>query len=473
MAIFPATCFLNKQPCLELSGEDSVKITMKVSVEQIGEITSRIKVELPEEAVSRQLKKAYNRLNRSAKVRGFRPGKVPLTILKRHYGDQVNHEVGLELVNDTLMEAVEQTGMEVVSQSDLDREPLQEGEPFRYSFIVEVKPQVHAQNYKNIPATRAPVEVTDEEVGAELSLRRQENFHLRSLEQPRPIQQGDHAVLDFKTFVAGKPMPDGEARGFHLEVGSNRFNPEFENELLGATKNEEREIVVSFPVDYGNKNLAGKKATFQVAVKDIKEKVLPELNDEFAKNLGKFESLEDLRSAIRQELESNKRKRIDDEVWVQISDELLKRNPFEVPKGMVEQELQRMLDTIRFRLSSQNLTLEQAGMDEHTFKERNRQMAEKRVRTTILLERISHQEELKISDEELEQGLRSTAEKMNQPFEKVRDFYLKNNMMDSFRHQLLEEKVINFLQDLADITEGEPVATTAPEEKQSEREENS
>jgi len=446
---------------------------MKVSVEQISEITSRVNVELPEEAVSRQLKKAYNRLNRSAKVKGFRPGKVPLTILKRHYGDQVNHEAGLELVNDTLMEALEQTGMEVVSQSDLDREVLQEGEPFRYSFVVEVKPQVHAQDYKNIPAKRPPLEVSDEEIAAELALRRQTNFHLRSLEEPRPIQQGDHAVLDFKTFADGKPVPDGEARGFHLEVGSNRFNPEFENELLGASKGEEREIQVAFPLDYGNKNLAGKKATFQVAVKDIKEKVLPELNDEFAKNLGEFESLEDLRSAIRQELESSKRKRIDDEVWVQICDELLNRNPFEVPKSMVEQELQRMLDTIRFRLSSQNLTLEQAGMDEDTFKERNRQMAEKRVRTSILLERISHQEGFEVSDEELDQGLHSTAEKMNQPYDKVRDFYLRSNMMDSYRHQLLEDKVINFLQDQADITEGEQVAISGPEKKQSESEENS
>ena len=446
---------------------------MKVSVEQTSEITSRVNVELSEEAVSRQLKKAYNRLNRSAKVKGFRPGKVPLTILKRHYGDQVNHEVGLELVNDTLMEALEQTGMEVVSQSDLDREVLQEGEPFRYSFVVEVKPQVHAQDYKNIPAKRPPLEVSDEEVAAELALRRQTNFHLRSLEEPRPIQQGDHAVLDFKTFADGKPVPDGEARGFHLEVGSNRFNPEFENELLGASKGEEREIQVAFPLDYGNKNLAGKKATFQVAVKDIKEKVLPELNDEFAKNLGEFESLEDLRSAIRQELESSKRKRIDDEVWVQICDELLNRNPFEVPKSMVEQELQRMLDTIRFRLSSQNLTLEQAGMDEDTFKERNRQMAEKRVRTSILLERISHQEGFEVSDEELDQGLHSAAEKMNQPYDKVRDFYVRSNMMDSYRHQLLEDKVINFLQDQADITEGEQVAISGPEKKQSESEENS
>ena len=446
---------------------------MKVSIEQISEIASRVSVELPEEAVRGQLRKAYNHLNRSAKVRGFRPGKVPLTILKRHYGDQVNHEVGLELVNDTLMEAVEQTGMEIVSQYDLDREPLQEGEPFRYSFVVEVKPRVHAQNYRNIPAKRPPVDVSDEEVTAELAVRRQENFHLRSLEEPRPIQQGDHAVLDFKAFVDGNPVPDGEAMGFHLEVGSNRFNPEFENKLIGANKGEDREIQVNFPVDYGNKNLAGKETIFQVAVKDIKEKVLPELNDEFAKSLGEFESLKDLRSAIRQELESSKRKRIDDEVWVQLCDELLKRNPFEVPKSMVEQELQRMLDTISFRLSAQNLTLEQAGMDESTFKKQNRQMAERRVRTSILLERISHQEGLEISDEELEGALHSTAEKMNQSVDKVRDFYLRNNIMNSYRHQLLEEKVINFLQDQAYIIEGELVATAGPEEEQIESEDNS
>jgi trigger factor len=448
-------------------------LTMKVTVKQISEITSRVNVELPGEAVSRQLKKAYNRLNRSAKVRGFRPGKVPLTILKRHYGDQVNQEVGLDLINETLMEAVAQTGMEVVSQSDLDREPLQEGEPFRYSFVVEVKPEVQAREYNNIPAKRPPVVVSDEEVAAELALRREANFHLASLKEPRPIQEGDHAILDFKTFVDGKPLPDGEAKGFHLEVGSNRFNPEFENEIIGASKGEEKEIQVAFPVDYGNKNLAGKKATFQVAVKDIREKVLPELNDEFAKNLGGFESLQDLRSAVRQELEKNKMKRIDDEIWVQICDELLNRNPFEVPRSMVEQELQRMLDTIQYRLSSQNLTLEQAGMDEETFKERNREMAERRVRTSLLLERISHQEKIEISDEELEQGLRETAEKMNQPYDKVRDFYQRSNMMDSYRHQLLEEKVIHFLQDQADVVEVEQAATSGPEEKPNESEENS
>ena len=438
---------------------------MKISVEEISETARKVHVELPEDKVNRHLKKAYRQLNRTAKVRGFRPGKVPLAILKRQYADQVHHEVGLELVNETLMEAMEQTDIEAVGQSDLDREPLQEGEPFRYSFIVEVRPEVVVNDYKKIPAQRKQLVVKEEEVDTELELRRQANSYLKSLEKPRPIQQGDHAVLDFKAFAEGKPVPDGEAKGFHLEVGGNRFNPDFETKIIGANKGEQREIEVTFPPDYGNKNLAGKNATFQVEIKDIKEQGLPELDDEFAKNLGDFDNLEDLRTAVRQELESNKEQQVDAEVWAQVLDKLISRNPFDVPQSMVEQELQRMLDTIRYRLSAQNLTLEQAGMDEKTFKERNREAAERRVRATILLERIAQQESLEVSDEEIDQGLHSSAKDMNQSYEQVRDFYKNNNLMEPYKRQLMEEKVINFLRDHAEVTEVEEEASGPGEDK--------
>jgi trigger factor len=445
---------------------------MKVSVEEISEIARRLHVELPEDKVDHHLKKAYSQLSRTAKIKGFRPGKVPLAILKRHYADQVSHEVGLELVNETLMEALEQTGVQAISQSDLDREPLQEGEPFRYSFLVEVQPEIVVRDYQKIPAQRQRLIISDEEVNTELELRRQANSHLESPEEPRPIQQGDHAVLDFEAFVEGKPVPDGQAKGFHLEVGSNRFSPEFENQLIGASMGEQREIEVTFPPDYGNIHLAGKNATLQVVIEGIKEKVLPELDDSFAKNLGEFESLEDLRGAVRQELESSKKNQLDGQVWAQIQDELINRNPFEAPQSMVEQELQRMLDTILYRLEAQNITLEQVGMDENTFKENNRDAAEKRVRITILLEKIALQEGFEISDEELDQGLRRSAEDMNQTYEQVKDFYQKSNVMETFRRNLLEEKAINFLREQADITEVEAVATD-PEEDKIKREENS
>ena len=443
-----------------------------MSVEEISEISRKLYVELPEDKVDRHLKKAYSQLGRTAKIKGFRPGKVPLAMLKRHYGDQVTHEVGLELVNETLMEALEQAGIQVVSQSDLDREPLQEGEPFRYSFLVEVQPEVIVRDYEEIPAQRQPLNINDEEIDAELEHRRQANSYLESPKKPRPIQQGDTAVLDFEAFTEGKPVVDGQAKGFHLEVGSNRFSPEFENQLIGACKDEQREINVTFPPDYGNRNLAGKDATFQVVIKDIKEKVLPELNDDFVKNLGEFDSLEDLREAVRQELANSKKNQIDGEVREQILDELINRNPFEVPQSMVEQELQRMLDTILYRLKAQNFTLEQMGMDENTLKERNREAAERRVRTTILLERIALQEGFEISDEDLDQGLRRSAEDMNQSYEQVREIYQKSNLMEMFRRNLMEEKTINFLRDKADITEREAVATDSKEEK-IKREENS
>jgi len=436
---------------------------MKVSVQEISEIASKVQVELPEEKVSRQLERAYRQLNRTVKVRGFRPGKVPLAILKRHYADQVNHEVAVELVNETLMEALEQTRLQVVSQSDLDRGPLQEGEAFRYSFVVEVMPEVVVSDYQKIPAQRERLLVADQEVEAELELRRQANSFLKTLDEPRPIQQGDHAVLDLKTLVEGKPVPDGEANGYHLEVGANRFHPEFESKLVGASKGEQLEIEVAYPADYGNQNLAGKTATFQVVIKDIKEKVLPELDDDFAKDLGEFESLEQLRQAVREGLERKKKSQIDTEVEVQLTEELIRRNPFELPRSMVEQELQRMLDTIRYRLSAQNLTLEQAGMDENTFRERNRDNAEKKVRKSILLDKLAAQERFEVTDEELDQGLHKAAEEAKQPYEKIRGLYQKSNLMESYRQQLMEEKVLKFLQDQAEITEVDPRATDSAE----------
>jgi len=438
---------------------------MKVSVERVSDITHRVQVELPEKVVNQHLKKAYRQLNRTAKIRGFRPGKVPLAILKQHYSTQVNHEVGMELVNETLMQAVEQTDMAVVSQSDLDREPLREGEPFRYSFTVEIKPRIDVGDYKEISAQKQVVAVTDEEIEAELELRRQQNFHLSSLDKARPVKQGDHVILDFTTFTDGSPVPGGEAKGFHLEVGSNRFSPDFESKLIGASKGEQRDIEVPFPADYGNEHLAGKNALFRVVIQDIKEKVLPELNDEFAKGLGEFETLENLRTAVRQELENKKKDQQDMEVWQQIRDELIRRNPFEVPQSMVEQELQRMIETIQYRLTAQNLTLEQAGIDEETFKERNREMAETRVRTSIILENIAHQEHLAIQEEELDQALNETAEKMEQPYAKVKDFYQRSNLLEPYRNQLLEEKVINFLQDQATITEVDAAAAADSQEK--------
>jgi trigger factor len=438
---------------------------MKVSIQEISEIARKVHVELPQDKVNRQLQKAYRQLNRTAKVRGFRPGKVPLAILKRHYADQVNHEVGLELVSQTLTEALEQTEMQVVSQSDLDRGPLQEGESFRYSFVVEVKPEIIVSDYEKIPAQRQRLVITDEEIDAELELRRQANSYLKTPEEPRPIQKGDHAVLDFKTFAESKPVPDGEVKGFNLEVGANRFHPDFEKELIGANKGDQLEIEVTFPADYGNKDLAGKRATFQVVIKDTKEKVLPELDDAFAKDLGEFETLEELRLAVREELERKKKNEIDMDVGMQLIEELIKRNEFEVPQGMVEQELQSMLDTIRYRLSAQNLTLEQAGMDEDTFKERNRDVAEKKVRRSVLLERIASQKKFEISDEELDQGLHKAAEEAKQPYEKVRDFYQKSNLMEPYRRQLMEEKVIEFLHDQAEITEVDSNATGTEKRK--------
>jgi trigger factor len=390
------------------------------------------------------------------KIRGFRPGKVPLDILKRRFGTQVENEVGLQLVNDSFLNAMKQGEIEAVSDPRLDREPLLEGQPFRYSVVVEVKPEITVKDYAELPVRRKQVEVRDEEVGVQLELRRQANAFLRTLGDDHPVRTGDHVLLDFRAFIGSQPVAGGDAKGYEVEIGSHRFNAEFENKLLGAVKGEEREIEVTYPADHPNKNLAGQMVRFEVAVKDVMERLVPDLTDEFARTLGSAQSLEELRGLIRQQVEKQKNKAVDGEVRQQLVDELIARNRFEVPQGMVERELQRMLEAIRQRLTAQNVSLEQAGIQEGTFKQKNRDRAERSVRATLLLERLASQENLAVTDDELEEGLRQSAEELNRSLDKVKDFYRKNNLMEPLRRQLLEEKVVRLLLDQADITEVSP-----------------
>jgi trigger factor len=429
---------------------------MKVSVEQLSAVERKVHVELPQETVTKELDKAYRELSRTVKIKGFRPGKVPLDLLKRRFGTQVENEVGLQLVNTSFPDALKQGEIEAVSDPRLDREPLLEGQPFRYSVVVEIKPDIVVQDYGKLPVRRKQVQVSDEEVRVQLELRRQANAFLRTLGDGHPVRTGNHALLDFRAFIGGRPVPGGETKGYELEIGSNRFSAEFENKLLGAVKGEEREIEVTYPVDHPNKNLAGQTVRFEVTVKDVMERLVPELDDEFARTTGSAQTLEELRGLTREQVEKQKKKAVDGELRQQLVDELVARNPFELPQGMVERELQRLLETLRYRLAAQNVSLEQAGIQEGTFKQQNRDRAEKSARATLLLERLAAQEDLVVSDDELEEGLRQSAEELNRPLEKVKDFYRKNNLTEPLRRQLLEEKVVRLLLDQADITEVSP-----------------
>ncbi len=429
---------------------------MKVSVESLSQVRRKVRVEIPPETVTRELDKAYRQLSRTVRIRGFRPGKVPLAMLKRQYESQVQNETGLQLVKDTVTEALKQGEIEAVSDPQLDREPLLEGEPFRYSVVVEVKPAIAVKDYGKIPVRRKQVQVSDEELDVQLELRRQASAFLRTFGEGRPIRQGDHVLLDFKSFTGARPVPGGEANGYQLEVGAKRFNPELEEKLLGAVKGEQRNIEVAFAADHPNKNLAGKTVRFEVVVKDVMERLVPELSDEFARTMGTVQTVGELRQLIRQQLEKQKAKAIDAEVRQQLVDELIARNPFEVPQGMVEQELQRTLETVRYRLAAQNVTLEQAGVREDSFRQQNRDRAERSARANLLLERLTAEQRLVVSDEELEEGLRQSAEELNRPLDKVKDFYTKNNLIEPLRRQLLEDKAVRFLLDQALITEVPP-----------------
>jgi trigger factor len=309
-----------------------------------------LEVEVDAARVARAFARAYKELAKRVQVRGFRPGKAPRSVLERLYGASVAEQIEHTLVAETLPGAVEQAGLEPVTEPAIDASPAAADAAFRYTARVEVKPELSLSDTSGLPATRPRVQVSDEDVEREL-----EALRVRSaavIEEPEGTAvTADHILaIDFVGRIDGRPFEGGSGRGVDFEMGSGRFLPEFEQQLLGAAAGEDREIRVQFPEDYGGQEVAGKQALFAVHVAAVKRRQLPDLDDEFAKDQGDFESLDALRERIRIDLTTARMSWANAELRRTLMDSLIERTPFDLPAGLVAKQLERQLATARSRL---------------------------------------------------------------------------------------------------------------------------
>ncbi|MBW2122921.1 MAG: trigger factor, partial [Deltaproteobacteria bacterium] len=302
---------------------------MDVRVEELGPTRKKIHVVVPQEAVKKEIEDVYVALRKTAKVKGFRPGKIPREILKRYYNDYVTEQVISRLIESTYKGAISESKILPVSLPNLENEGLTEGKPFRYSAVVEVEPEIKVDDYVGIPVTKGEIRVEEKEVAERLARLQQLHAQLRRIEEERPVREGDFVLIDFRGTMDGKPFKGGQGQGVSVEIGAGGFAGEIENGLIGARCDEEREIEAVFPEDHRDRALAGKKASFRVKVREIREKVIPPLDDEFAKDLGS-ESLEELREKVRGKIEEEKRLEVEREMNEQILDHLKEKNRFEV-----------------------------------------------------------------------------------------------------------------------------------------------
>lgn len=427
---------------------------MNITVEELSSVKKKLCVEIPEDQVSKEIDSFYQEVGRQAKIKGFRPGKVPRNILERYFKDYVKSEVIQKLIQDTYSTALSEKGLQPVSPPVIDPGELEKGKHFQYSATFEVKPEINIEGYTGLTIEGKKEEVKEEEVAERLKNLQQLHAQLRTIPEPRPIRVGDHVIFDYEARMDNKPLEEGKAVDFTVEVGSGRFIPEIEEKLIGLNPEEEKEIEVSFPEDYAYKKWAGKTISFLVKVKEIKEKVLPPLDDEFAKDLGDYASLEDLKARVKGEIEKEKAFLLNRHLKDQLVDQLLQANSFDIPESMVTEQAKALLSDTKLRLASQGIALKHLNIPEEKLQEDYREVAQKQVRTYLILERIAAQEGIAVTDEEVEERLRSISERTHQKFDVVKRYYEANGLIPDLKTSLLTDKTLDFLLSKANVSLG-------------------
>jgi len=424
---------------------------MKANVEEISSIKKKVSIEIPEDQVTQEVESFYKDVGKKAKIKGFRPGKVPRNILERYFKDYVKAEVIQKLIEETYPKALSEADLHPVSPPVIDPGEFEVGKPFQYSAVLEVKPEVKLEGYTGLKIEGKKEEVKDEEVEGRLKALQNLHANLKTISEARPIQAGDYVIVDYEASMGGKPLEGGKAIDFTVEVGSGQFIPAFEEKLIGLKPEEEKEIEVSFPEDYGYQKWAGKTISFHVKIKEIKEKILPPLDDEFAKDLGDYSSFEELKAKLKGEIEKEKELGLERQLKDQVMDQLLEANPFEVPESLVEEQTKTLVSDTKLRLAAQGVDLKNLGLSEEKLQEDYKAMAQKQVKTFLILEKIADQEGIAVTDEEADDRLREMSEKMHQKFDVVKRYYEKNGLLPEVKAGIIRDKTLSFLLEKASI----------------------
>ena len=424
---------------------------MKSSVEAVSGVEKRIRVEVPAEEVSRRIEEGYVEIRRIAPIRGFRKGKAPMSMVKRAFRESVEADVAEHLVRESIAEAVKENHLKVLSLPKIDGAELKEGEQFVFTATVEVVPEVSPVGYRGLPVVREKVEVRDEDVENAV-LRLRESFARYHAVEDRGAGAQDLVEFGFTATSGGEILETRESATSILETGVP-FGKEFEAGLAGKRAGEEPGIEVEFPGDFPDARYAGKQVSFQVRIHSVREKRLPEMDDEFAKNFTDLAGIDDLRGKMRerllQEAEESSRLREEEE----IRKGLVEKNAFDVPRTLVDRQILGMIQDTANRLASQGVDLKKVNMDFDKMKERFAPNAERAVRVSLLLSAIAEKENLDVPYSEIEAEMRSMAAGAGMEYEKVREIYGEEERMDELRNRLMGRKVMAFLLEHAEVKE--------------------
>lgn len=427
---------------------------MQVSVQRISPVVMELQVEVPADQVKAEVDKAYVNLGKKAHVRGFRPGKAPRDVLTRLFGPQVQNDVANAIVNSTLPRVLSEKNLTPVSQPAVEAEKgADPKQPFSYKARFEVQPEIEDVKYEGFELYRPKVAIDEKHVDEQLEALRQRHASLKAPEPPRPAQSGDVATIDFVLSIDGKEIKDGGGQGVQLELGSGQALPEIDAALQGKSAGEKATAEHTFPAEHPREDFRGKKGVFDITLTDVKERVLPTLDDELAKDVG-FQTLVELRADIHTKLEKAAKDRGDTALAEQIVLKLNELNPCDVPPSLVEQQSRIMQQEVLMnaRRMGQRITKEQAEQLQKAIEED----AQRKVRAGLLMAAIAKKNEFKVTDDDIEKGLAELAEETGKNVAKLRVEYREKGKRDILIGMILEDKILDFIEAKSKIVEGEP-----------------
>ncbi|MDD5284819.1 MAG: trigger factor [Desulfuromonadaceae bacterium] len=427
---------------------------MQVHVEDVSPVQKKIHIEIPAERVNEEIEKAYSAIQKKAKLQGFRPGKAPMPIIKRTYSDAMRDEVMRKFYEQTLYKAIDDHKIDPVNSPTIECDILEQNVPFKYSALVEVMPQILLKDYSGLSVKKEIYVEKPQNIEDELKRMRENMAQLVPVAEGSFIKNGHSVTVDYSFSVEGFPEESNVSEESIVEIGSNRLIPGFDEQLIGMRTGETKEFSLTLPDGYRNQEASGKQGMFNVTIKDIKLKELPELDDEFAQQFGEYDTMDELRAKMVEYHGKHEADRIENDFKERVIQALIEKNPLEVPESLVKRQLDFMFENLKNRLKSQQMSIEMMGLDAAGFNARFHDDAADKVRGGLLLMELVEKEKIAVSEEDLSARYEKIAAGNPDMLKRIREYYSSNpKAKDSITAEIREDKAISFLIDSAVVTE--------------------
>jgi trigger factor len=420
---------------------------MKIEVKNIPNSQKELSVELPVESYEKAFEEEYNKIAPTIQLKGFRKGKAPKKEILKHYKNKINVNALESLINSSVFESLQKEGINPLNQPQVKDVNFEEGEPITFKVIVDVYPEFEITKYKDFEFDKEIEKLDEEDVEKALSQLSEKNTSLEPAEEGYAIQKGDLAVIDFEGKIDGKPFDGGTAQGYQIVVGTNTFIEGFEDGLIGMKAGETKDIEVTFPEDYHEKKYAGKKAVFTVTLQEIKKHNVPELNDDFAKEVDEdCETLEDLKQKLRDDLTEELEHMAKDRLFDKMLTKFIEENPFDIPDSMITDQANRLAEqTLKQYQYMYGLTPEQLGMSLEKVAESMRDRAEMQVKSALILNKIAELEKIDVEDDDVNEKIKEYAKKMKRDFEEYKKELETQGAINNIKNNVITDKIYKFL----------------------------